>query len=116
MTRKLLPARRHSETFEFEAGVPGYSRAHFIATVGYYAPGGGVGEIFIHPQKTGSDRDIVMQEAAIAASFALQYGAQIEDLRKAMPRTTDGQPEGPIGTLLDLLAVAQEKEKQRAIG
>ncbi len=101
--REVLPNRRRSETFEFEAGVPGQPSQHYVATLGFY-PDGRVGEIFIHPAKSGSDRDIAMQESAIAASFALQHGCSVDMIRSAMPRTSDGAPEGPLGTLLDRLA------------
>lgn len=107
--RELLPNRRRSATFEFQAGVPGYATAHFVATIGFYNDGR-PGEIFIHPSKTGSDRDISVQESAIAISFALQYGANIDAIRAAMPRTSSGQPEGPAGTLLDILAKAHAAE------
>ena len=101
--REVLPNRRRSETFEFEAGVPGYPSQHYVATLGFY-PDGRLAEIFLHPCKTGSDKDIAVQESAIAVSFALQHGCAVEMIRAAMPRTTDGRPEGPIGTLLDKLA------------
>ncbi len=100
--RECLPNRRRAETFEFEAGVPGCAKAHFVATVGFYADGR-VGEAFLHPTKTGSDRDISVSESAILLSFLFQRGEKIESVRSAMPRTTDGQPEGPIGKLLDIL-------------
>ena len=101
--RNRLQNRRRSETFEFEAGVPGYPLQHYVATLGFY-PDGRLGEIFLHPSKTGSDKDLSMQEAAIAASFALQHGCSLETMRAAFPRTATGEPEGPLGTLLDLLA------------
>lgn len=112
-SRDTLPNRRASETFEFEAGVPGEPLQHYIATVGFF-PDWRVGEIFLHATKTGSDRDIAVSEAAIAISFALQFGAPIDALRGAMPRTSGGQPEGPIGTLLDLLAKVIPRRKVEA--
>lgn len=84
-------------------------QARFVATVGFYNDGR-PGEIFIHPSKTGSDRDISVQESAIAVSFAFQFGVGIGDIRSAMPRTSDGRPEGPVGTLLDLLAQSLKAE------
>lgn len=105
--RELLPNRRRSETFEFEAGVPGYTQQHYVATLGFY-PDNRLGEIFIHSVKSGCDRDIAMQESAIAASFALQHGCTVEMIRSAMPRTTDEKPEGPLGTLLDLVRQAED--------
>ncbi len=107
MPREVLPNRRNSETFEFLAGVPGEPLQHYIATVGFH-PDGRVLEVFCHATKTGSDRDICVSEACIAVSFALQNGCAVESVRAAMPRTMSGQPEGPVGKLLDLLA-AQHK-------
>jgi hypothetical protein len=109
MPREILPNRRRSDTFKFEAGVPGYPKGRYIATVGYY-PDGRVGELFIHSNKSGSDRDLAMHAAAVGVSFALQYGASIEDIRSAMPRTSEGLPEEPIGTLLDLIAEQQKQD------
>lgn len=106
--REVLPNRRISETFKFQAGVPGYSKGSYIATIGYY-PDFRPGEVFIHSSKSGSDRDLILQEAAISLSFALQHGCTMESIRTAMPRATDGQPESVIGTLLDLL-IAQKKK------
>jgi len=103
MSRETLPNRRVSDTFEFQAGVPGHPLQRYIATIGYY-PDGRIGEIFCHPTKTGSDRDISVQEACIAVSFALQHGCTVEAVRSGMPRTMDGEPEGVVGKILDLLA------------
>ena len=41
---------------------------------------------------------------AIAVSFALQHGADAEAIRRALCRSSDGQPLGPLGVLLDLIA------------
>ena len=106
--RTRLPNRRRSETVEFAAGVPGYTAQIYCATLGFYNDNR-LGEIFVHPTKSGSDRDIALQEAAIAISFALQHGATLETMRLAMPRTSSGAPEGPIGTLLDILVQTMEK-------
>ncbi len=81
--------------------MPGYATARFVATVGFYNDGR-VGEVFAHPMKSGSDRDIGVQEACIPVSS--QFGASIDVIKNAMPRTTDGEPEGAVGKLLDLLA------------
>jgi hypothetical protein len=109
MPRETLPNRRRSETIKFQAGVPGYPLSNFIATVGFY-PDGRVGEIFLHSSKSGSDRCIAMQEAAVTASQALQWGCPLESLRSAMPRAADGTPEGPLGTLFDLIAEQQKAD------
>jgi hypothetical protein len=47
--------------------------------------------------------DTVMRDAAILLSFALQYGADFEMIRRALVRNGDGTASGPIGALLDLV-------------
>lgn len=44
-----------------------------------------------------------MLEAGVAISFALQFGATVPVIRSAFPRDTEGIPEGPLGTLFDIL-------------
>lgn len=109
--REKLPNRRGGDTFEFEAGVPGYTPAHFVATTGHHEDGR-LGEVFIHPTKTGSDRDISVQESALLLSFVLQLGGTIEMVRSAMPRSSGGIAEGPIGALLDRMAMDTERDRQ----
>jgi hypothetical protein len=99
-SRNRLPNRRASENLTFVApsGTP------MTANVGYY-PDGRIGEVFlVSSGKSGSDLNIAMLEISTAVSIALQHGADINEMRKAFPRTEDGRPEGPIGKLLDLLA------------
>lgn len=98
MSRVRLPNRRPSINldFTFRGGIP------VQATVGLY-PDGRVGELFLRSGLVGTDLSIAMTEVAIAVSMALQHGCSLETLRAAMPRTSRGEPEGAIGTLLDLL-------------
>lgn len=98
MSRERLPDRRRSETFEFYSG-----NARMRATIGFYNDGR-VGELFLHSIRSGSDRDTANYELAIAISFALQHGASVDDMRKAFPRTSTGDPEGTAGILLEILA------------
>jgi len=96
--RQRLPQRRLGESFTFNfAGQHDYK-----ATVGFYEDGR-VGEIFLNHNKITTAMDIAARDAAIALSFALQYGATISALRDAMTRDAKGQPEGALGVLLDLL-------------
>lgn len=101
-TRERLDNRRYSENITFEVRRDGVPPIPYMATVGFY-PDGRVAEIFLRSGKTGSDTAISTNETAIAVSMALQHGTPLETIRKAMPRTNDGRPEGAIGTLLDLL-------------
>lgn len=95
--RQRLPNRRGGETIKFHCwNMP------FHATMGYY-PNGRLGEVFLSAGKLTLDADIMSKEAAIALSFALQYGASVEEIRAAMPRQSDGTAQGPLGTLMDLI-------------
>jgi hypothetical protein len=96
--RERLPNRRPSENFSFELhGI------RYHATLGRY-PDGRPGEIFNSSHKAGSAADVAARDAAIAISFALQFGASLEDIGRAMSRSPNGMANGPIGLAIDLLA------------
>lgn len=98
--RKRLPNRRGSASFSLQcAGLD------YIATVSPFDDGR-PGEIFLHSPKTGSAADVVARDSAIVCSIALQYGADINVIRKALTHNADGSASGPLGTVLDLLAVS----------
>jgi|SRR5581483_5052734 len=98
MTRKRLPARRGGFNLDFVCG-----STAFTALLSFDEQND-LKEVFLRAGKIGTDVNIVMTEAALLLSFLLQYGGKIEEVKTAMPRTAEGRPEGPIGTLLDLLA------------
>ena len=96
MSRKVLPQRRSSTTFDFEHG-----GLHYTATYGL-TDNGLAGEVFLNARKRDSGTDSVVRDAAIAVSLALQFGAPLETLRRAMTRNADGiTASSPIGKLLD---------------
>jgi hypothetical protein len=96
--RQRLPQRRRSENLSFEL-----ERHHFTATIGFY-PDGKIGEVFLTNSKHGNQLDTNSRESAILLSFALQFGADINTIRKSLCRDSQGRALGPIGALLDLLA------------
>jgi hypothetical protein len=51
----------------------------------------------------GSATDVAVRDAAIAISFALQFGARLEDIACALSRDGSGRANGPAGRALDLL-------------
>lgn len=106
MSRELLPQRRASETFEFTFA----GQHRYVATLGYYEDGR-LGEVFLSAAKRSTELDIAARDQAILLSFALQNGVTVESIRSAMTRDATGRPEGPMGTLLDLLA---ERDQGRA--
>ena len=61
-------------------------------------------ETFITNGKAGSSADTAVGDVAIILSFALQYGADAEAIRRAVSRNSEGEPSGVMGAVLDRLA------------
>jgi hypothetical protein len=101
MSRRRLPNRRNCETFDIES-----SSMPFTVTISRFEDGS-LGEIFVSNHKNGSHADVSARDAAIIASVALQYGAPVDVLRKALIRDSRGNASGPLGVALDLLAREQ---------
>jgi len=97
--RRRLPNRRFCESFTFEVG-----GLRFTATVSRF-PDGRIGELFLNNHKSGNHADTNARDAAIVLSFALQHGADINAIRKALCRDSRGNALGPLAAALDLLAV-----------
>ena len=96
--RERLPNRRGGETFEFEvAGL------RYTATVGRF-PDGRIGEIFLTNHKSNSAADTNARDSAIVFSIAVQYGADVETIRRALCRDGQGRASGPLGAALDRIA------------
>lgn len=109
MTRKRLPNRRGGINLDFVCG-----STQFTALLGFDSHNE-LKEVFLRSGKVGTDVNIVMQEASLLLSFLLQYGGKIEEVKTAMPRTTSGRAEGPIGALLDLLAAEFAKDAKKEL-
>lgn len=98
--RRRLANRRASTTFNVEcAGL------RYTATVSRF-PDGSIGKIFLSNHKNGSSADTAARDAAIATSFALQHGADVEVIRRALCRDSSGNASGPLGAALDAIAGA----------
>jgi hypothetical protein len=96
--RERLPNRRIGETFELEvAGL------RYTATVGRFSDGR-VGEIFLSNHKSNSAADTNARDSAIVCSIALQCGADVDSIRRALSRDSHGHASGPLGVVLDRLA------------
>jgi hypothetical protein len=88
-TRERLPNRRLGETFELEvAGL------RYTCTVGRF-PDGRVGEIFLNNHKSNSAADTNARDSAIVFSIAVQHGADVETIRKAVCQDSHGRASGP---------------------
>jgi len=97
-TRTTLANRRLCESFNFEL-----DGLRFTASIGRFADGR-VAELFLTNHKSGNQSDTNARDAAIILSFALQYGADIDAIRKALCRNSQGRALGPIAAALDLIA------------
>jgi hypothetical protein len=95
--RERLPSRRASISFSFECAGLAYT-----ATYSRFNDGR-IGELFVSNHKSNSAADVNARDGAIAISFALQFGADLETIRKALCRDSAGRASGPLGVALDLL-------------
>ena len=98
MTRKRLPHRRRSESFSLEC-----NGLKYTATVSWFDDGR-LGEVFLGNHRADSHADACAKDAAILASIALQFGAPLDVIRKALLRDSQGRPSTPIGCALDWIA------------
>jgi hypothetical protein len=96
--RKNLPQRRAAETFTVV-----HWNQPFSVTVGFFdddTPG----EVFIDSRKTGGDVEAIARDAGVAISSVLQHGANIEAIRHAVTRDSNGTPLSILGAVVDALA------------
>jgi hypothetical protein len=98
MTRERLANRRTSEFCDFEC-----MGMRFTASFSRF-PDGRLAEVFLDNHKAGSAIGTLVRDAAIAVSFALQFGADPEAIRAALCRDSQGNASGPLAKALDLLA------------
>jgi hypothetical protein len=98
--RRRLPNRRRSSNFNFEL-----DGLRFTATIGFF-PDGRIGELFLNNHKAGNQSDTNARDAAIILSIALQHGADINEIRKALCRGSRGEALGPVAAALDLIGGA----------
>jgi hypothetical protein len=75
----------------------------FTASVSRYDDGL-IGELFVDNHKQGSAIGTLVRDLAIVFSFAVQHGADVEAIRRALCRDSQGRPLGPLGVILDLLS------------
>jgi hypothetical protein len=102
MTRQRLANRRASEFLEFES-----LGMRFTASASRYSDGR-LGEIFIDNHKAGSAIGTLVRDSAIILSFALQHGADINAIGRALARDSAGRPLGPIGQAIDIIGRPHE--------
>ncbi len=104
--RESLPNRRGSDLLDFECGGMNYTAAYTRY------PDGRLAEVFVNSAKIGSATETNARDASIILSVALQHGANLENIRRALTRDPDGKPVGPIGALLDILAAEAPQQEE----
>jgi hypothetical protein len=103
--RKRLPNRRSNLTFALECNGQQYT-----ATVAWFADGA-LAEVFLTNRHTGSQSDANAKDSAVMASIALQHGASLETLRRAVLRDGNSNPSTPLGAALDYIAGELEPKR-----
>ena len=99
--RELLPNRRPNVTQNFE-----HYGSRVTMTTGYKS-NGQVGEIFLNADRANSMLDVMMSDAAIIASIALQYGVPLRQLAHGIKRNARGVASSPIGAALDRISIPE---------
>jgi hypothetical protein len=97
--RIRLPNKHASTNFSIEVSGMAYT-----ATASFIPGTNRLYELFLNNQKSGSMADTNARDAAILLSFAIQYGAPIEPIRRALCRDADGNALGPVAAALDLIS------------
>jgi hypothetical protein len=100
--RIRLPNRRPNETQEFNR-----DGINIKMTVGFKLAGE-IGEIFLNADRANSMLDVLMSDAAIIASIALQHGVPLRQITHALKRDRFGIAASPIGAALDRISVPTE--------
>src|SRR5439155_19414246 len=99
--RERLANRRLNETFSFEC-----NGLKFTASASRFADGR-LAELFLNNHKNNSGADVSARDAAIVLSIALQFGADLDVIRRALSRDAQGRATGPLGAALDRLVKIQ---------
>lgn len=99
--RARLPNKHPSYNFTFA-----FAGEKYDVTFGFY-PDGRIGETFVNrirdktAAKLGEQLDGICRDSAILLSFALQHGAHLEAIKRAITRNEDNEPSTIVGALVD---------------
>jgi hypothetical protein len=100
--RQRLSQRRAHEVLDFE-----HDGQRYTAGLGRFDDGR-LAEVFLNvPGRAGSAIEAIARDAATVALIALQYGAPVDVIRRALTRNTDGSASGSLGAVLDLLSESE---------
>ena len=98
MTREKLPDRRLGETLEIV-----HREQPVVVTLSRFDDGR-VAEVFVREwYGSGTALEAEARDASVLLSLALQFGAPLETVKRALSRYDDGRPCGVIGAVVDTL-------------
>ena len=97
--RRTLPQRRAAEIFNLRFG-----NQNFTVTVGRFGDGAPA-EVFVDVSKSGTDLAAIARDAGAVLSLALQHGAPIETIRRAVTRNGQGEAASILGVIADALTM-----------
>lgn len=106
-TRRILPQRRPTITFEAEHVASGKPTT-FDVSVGYFDDGERPAEVFISGTKAGSEVEATARDGAVLLSIALQFGVPLDVMRGAITRDENGVPSSIIGAVVDQIAKLEQ--------
>jgi hypothetical protein len=102
VNRIRLPNRRAHEVVKFA-----HWSMNYIVGFGRATPSGPIVEVFLNSGKSGEQAQTLARDSAVLLSKALQYGTPISELQKSITRDANGEPSGPIGRLIDIMAESE---------
>lgn len=108
MSRVILPNRRSKFTADFIYGQSAFHVSFAVLDFESFR----VSEIFLATAKTSSDLEALARDAMIVASFALQHGATIAELKAGMTRDTVERAASVIGHALDVVSAMVDDLKR----
>ncbi len=110
--REYLPNRREAVTMDIDHCYPGGKPMVVTATFSRFRDGR-IAEVFLDavrladkPTLTDKLVSIDMHDASVILSFALQHGASLSEIKKALLHGEDGVPHGCIGAVISAFDAA----------
>lgn len=109
--RLRLYNRRAAYTFELQ-----FAGEKYFVTTGFYdLEMTKLGEVFVQrirdkaAARLGPHLDATARDAAVMLSFALQYGAPLDTIARALSMNEEGEPESLFGAIIREIQALQSK-------
>ena len=102
--RQKLTNRRLNVTNRLEA-----DSGKYYVSFGIEPQTGRIGEVFIRGSKIGSDMDILLDDATVVLSLALQYGVPLDQLIHSLHT---GREEGGTSVLAQAIVLMENERRE----